>query len=1136
MKNYNKIDFIQKALRASVCLLLLSGTTVLYAQEDYSAEEAENVPVVRKEKKKIALPKYEMVEVSGIIYDAATNKPLSGVRIQALNNKAYTAMTDEDGSYKISVPKFVTSLFISSPDFSNTQMPIKGFTGQNCKIYSDKFSSIFTDGTNLVSASKRSILNSSEVTLEGELENHLAAEVHTINRGGIPGQGAAMFINGVNSLNAVAQPLVIVDGVIIDMQYDRTTIHNGFFNNILNAIDIEDIATVEVLKNGTALYGAKASNGVILITTKRCNSMATRINVRLYGGFETSPSQTKMMDGGQYRNYASSLIGTTKIGQDMASTTSIPWLNEDPTYTYYKMYHNNTDWQKELYETAFTQNYKVNVDGGDEVAMYHLALGYTKADATAKNNGYDRLNVRFNTDINLLDKLSTSLDISYGRSTYSLHDNGWASDYSTSNIASPNVLGLIQSPMLSEKAYVTVWDDVTQSNKLMTSDKVLAGKNYDDLMNPFRFGESFGTAALVNPYWTLLNGEGSNKNYQEQTLFSVNAQPKYQISKSLWITNRFSYQLNRTSEKYYLPINGTPKKAVEGLGTVTSAVKSQFSKETTVFNDFRLNFEKQMGAHYLNVFGGFRMSSFMYSNSYLRAYNNQNDKMPNFSYDLQYRSYGGSNDKWLSLSYYLNGEYNYKNRYFAQVTTTMESSSRFGKNCEEGVKLFGVKWGLFPSIQGAWLISSEPWFRAKAVNYLKLTAGYEETGNDNVDYYASRTYFENVKFMDKATALQLANIQNSKIQWETTRRFNVGLQGSFFNNRINLGVDLFYAKTSNLLVKEEAGTLAGLAYIWTNSGELENKGFQVNANGVILNNKNWKLQAGVSVGHYINEITKLPTENVINNYSLTKNGTNDQLLSTINGYSSSIYGENNILTAVGSSAGVFYGYKTAGVFSTNEQAANAGKYGYLRYPTGIVGNPYREFKAGDVQFVDVNGDGWISASDMVEIGDPNPSVYGNMFATLSYKRWTIDLNFKYSLGNDVYNYQRSQLEQSNNLWNQTTAVVNRWTYEGQQTDMPRVMAVSSDSWVNNERFSDRWIEDGSYLKLKKVRLTYKLPVALSWLQGLTVWGEANNVFTITKYLGNDPEVSCGNSVLYQGIDAGYLMQNRNFNLGVTINL
>ena len=421
------------------------------------------------------------------------------------------------------------------------------------------------------------------------------------------------------------------------------------------------------------------------------------------------------------------------------------------------------------------------------------------------------------------------------------------------------------------------------------------------------------------------------------------------------------------------------------------------------------------------------------------------------------------------------------------------------------------------------------------VNYLKLSAGYEETGNDNIDYYASRTYFANVKFFGRATALSLANIANSSIQWETTRRFNVGLETSVFDNRVNLGVNVFWSKTSNLLTMQNLNYITGLPAMLSNNGAMTNKGVNVNVNAAVLNTKNFKWEMGFSVGHYNNEMTELKTDPVIQ-YNLDANGNKAGIYKTINGYTSSIYGDNNVLTATGHAAGVFYGFKTAGVFSTDAEASQAGKYGYLRYPTGYAGDSYRNFKAGDVHFIDQNGDGWISEADMVQIGDPNPDIFGNIFTKFTWKQFTLDVIFKYSLGNDVFNYQRSQLEKQNNLWNQSAAVRNRWTYDGQKTDIPRAVLENSNEWVNNERFSDRWIEDGSYLKMKKVRLTYKLPLSLSWLQGLSVWGEANNVFTISKYLGSDPEVSCDNSVLYQGIDTGMLSSYRSFNFGITINL
>ena len=1132
MKKKTKIEMVQGTLRAGFCLFMLSSACALPAQ---TAETAANDSVTAAPvAKKANADKYVMREISGTVLDAATKEPMPGVRVQALDNRLYTAMTDENGKYTLRAPEFVTALYISCPDYNPVQLPVKAATGQDAQLYSNKIAPVpfYQDGTALVSNPTATIENSSAISVESEVENTLNSTLRVVSRGGLPAQGAAMFINGINSLNSIAQPLVVVDGVIWDMQYDRSTLHDGYYNNLFNLLDVEDIEQVKVLNNGAALYGAKASNGVIEITTKRGKSMATRINVRVYGGYELNPSKLSMMNADQYRSYLTEYIGTTSyIQQNPYAVNNIKFLNEDPNYAYYRLFHNNTDWQKDLYQNSFTQNYRINVDGGDDVAMYRLSLGYTKADATAKENDFDRLNIRFNTDILLFNNFTTKFDISFVRTSANVRDNGWASSYDDRNISSPNVLGLIQAPFISPYQYFMDPETMT----LKQSMDVYAGKDNvtSDATNPFNFASEFGDQALANPYWILLNGQGDNKNFMEQTQFNINVNPQYTIGKYWTISDRFSYMINRNNEKYYMPRNGTPDKFVDGLGSINSVLASQFGKETTLYNDFRIDWNQNFGAHSVHAFGGFRLASYTFTDSYARGYNNSNDKMPNMSMTLNPKTYGGTTDKWMNLAYYLNAEYNYKNRYFIQALATMESSSRFGRDAEEGIKLAGVRWGFFPSVQAAWLISSESWFNVKPINYLKLMAGYEETGNDNIDYYASRTYFSNVEFFGEATALLLSNIQNPTIQWETNRRVNVGLEGALLNNRLMFGVNFYRSKISNLLTQQAVSDITGLPFMWSNGGAMKNIGVNANLSAVLVNKKDWRWEVSGSVGHYKNEITQLPGSNTIEYYRLDDKGQKlGDPYKTVNGYTSSIYGTDNVLTAVGEAAGVFYGYQTQGVFASAAEAQEAG----LRYPTGLTNDPYREFKAGDVHFVDQNGDGWIDESDMVKIGDPNPDIYGNFATRLSWKDLTLDVMFKYSLGNDIFNYQRSQLEGGNTSWNQTTALVNRWRYDGQVTDVPRAVSSTSSDWVNNERFSDRWIEDGSYLKLKKIRLTYRIPVNVSWLQSLSVWGEANNVFTVTKYLGLDPEVSCSNSVLSQGIDAGYLPQSCNFNLGVTINL
>ena len=246
-----------------------------------------------------------------------------------------------------------------------------------------------------------------------------------------------------------------------------------------------------------------------------------------------------------------------------------------------------------------------------------------------------------------------------------------------------------------------------------------------------------------------------------------------------------------------------------------------------------------------------------------------------------------------------------------------------------------------------------------------------------------------------------------------------------------------------------------------------------------------------------------------------------------------LYGA-TIRTELGQPANMFYGYKSLGVFSSTAEAQAAGLPGekglYVMAANGIDRN---YFEAGDIHFADLNGDGQITEADRMQIGDPNPDIYGNIFTTVAWKRLKLDVRFNYSLGNDVYNYMRSQLEGGSRFMNQTTAMQRRWQAEDQQTDMPR---IAFQDPMGNARFSDRWIEDGSYLRLKSATLSYDLPLKSEYIQGLQVWLQGNNLLTLTRYLGSDPEFTMTSAVIGQGIDLGRLGQSRSIVAGVKINL
>jgi TonB-linked SusC/RagA family outer membrane protein len=1135
---------MHKTLKTGLCFLLLSGLSIpsVYAQDEVESTDGEEEVVVRKAVKKPEKT-YETKTVKGVVTDDATGKPMGGVRVQALGLARYSTLTEEDGSYTLQIPVFSDAVYFYAEDYNPLQCAVKNGEA-NARLIDNNFNPYFTDGTIITSQKTVTLNETSSISADEDIEKKLAGDIHTILRNGTPGIGNFMTIRGINSINANVQPLIILDGNIIDPQYDRMSAHEGFFNNMLAGIDPENIESIQVLKNGTALYGAKGGNGVVIITTKRGKSMATKINLRIYGGVELMPKTLPVLSGDQYSTYLSDVVSSLdniKANQ----LNSFPFLDKSPSNYYRKVYSNNEDWQDGLYRTAATQNYKLSVEGGDDVGMYALSLGYASSKATAKGTGMNRLNLRFNTDIEVFKNLKTGLDIAYNQVSYDLLDQGWSEDYSMQNIGSPNVLGVVQAPFINRYAwyYDETSTDPISSNRLKLSNDYAGkyasnGGNY--IVNPFQFNNRIGNTllneSLRNPFWILENGGGKEKNYAQNTVIDINVSPKWQVTKTFSISDRFNFQMNRNNEKYFLPVCGTTPYFLTDLGYIDSMQKTLFSKETTLNNDLRLEWAKNYGAHTVDVFGGWRYNKYAFSYNYMSGYNNENDKLPILNKDMDYIHYGGTNDEWSDMTYYLNAGYNYKNRYFANFAVSAQASSRFGENTKSGIKAFGVSWGIFPSLQLGWLISNEKWFNTnKGVDYLKLTAGFDMSGNDDLDYYAARTYWESQQVTHTTVGLYLKNIANSGIQWETTTKWNIGLQGSFLKNRLQAGIDIYWHKTDNLLTMKELNYVSGMTQYWTNEGQLTNKGVEVNVNAAIINNKNWKWELGASLGHYNNKITELPVS-LSNTMILSDvNGNNVQY---IHGYTNSIYGENNILTAVGYAVGSFYGWQTEGVFSSDAEASQAGKMGYLKYPTGIAdeNKKYANFQAGDVHFVDQNGDGVIDDADKVVIGNPHPDIYGNIFSSLTWKNLRLDVNFKYSLGNDVYNYQRSRLEGMNTTFNQTTAALRRWTYEGQVTDMPRACFANTENWRNNERMSDRWIEDGSYLKLKNVRLTYKIPYANTWLLGLKVWGEANNLFTLTKYLGTDPEMSSHNGVLYQGIDTGLIPRGRSFNFGVTINL
>jgi len=1047
------------------------------------------------------------IPVTGVVRDAGNGQPIAAAEIRVQNRKIST-VTDDKGAFKLSVPKATDVLEVKAYDYNRTEVPVRGRTELVIELQSDNFSEAFKSVETFIGSMSQSALTGSIKSTQSSglrpilssddlIASTLSGDVRGITRSGSSSQGASLFIRGLNSLNANAQPLFVVDGVVWESMYDNQSVQTGYFSNVLENIDLNDISSISVIKDGSSIYGSKAANGVILINTRRSTSVVTKISVSALGGVVTQPGTVPMMKGEDFRIYTNDLFSTIGLPDNVLSekgylnstfsakglpdtqVAALGYMETDPTKAIYNTYHNQTNWNDETYHNGMNNSYMLNVMGGDDNASYYFSLGFTGNKGVVKNTDLQRINTRFNADLKLLTDLDMSLNIGFSRTERTMQDDG--ADFYTS----PTWLSKIKSPFTSPYTFT----------KYGTRTTDYADADIFDIGNP--------TAIIYN-----------SLNNTQTFRFNIGIMPVYRINRALTLSSRFDYNLYKDNERRFVPMGGTAMRYIEGWGYSENQVCSQTIRNQGIYDDTRLTYDKRFDDHHLKATYGMRFILNTLESSYATEHNTKSDISKFITGNFSYLQVSGINNVTKSLSHYLESEYDYQGRYFLTGALSLDASSRFGKQTDGGLNLFGVSWGAFPSVNAGWIVSSEEFMSdVSAINFWKIRAGYGLTGNDGIKDYDAMAYFSSVRFMSVANGLVLSNLKNDKLQWETTAKANLGTDINFNNDQVTLSFDVFSSRTNNLLTLKDAPEITGLGKYWNNGGSLTNKGYEFSVNYKALNLNHLKWALGANVGHYKNEVTALP------------NGS----------YTTSVY-DGEVLTAVGYSAGSFYGYKSLGVISTATQAATAytassGATSYMRMKN--ADGSYSRFKAGDILFNDSYKDGIIDEKDKEVIGNPNPKLYGGFSSILSVDRLSLDAQFNFSYGNQVYNYSRQLLESGKDLSNQTSAMLNRWTGDGQVTSQPR--AVWGDP-MGNARFSDRWIEDGSYLRLKTLTLSYDVPVKSSFLEGVRVWASADNVLTFTKYLGLDPEFSAGNAVYMQGVDAGLVPQTRTYTIGIKLNL
>ncbi|GAO29445.1 SusC/RagA family TonB-linked outer membrane protein [Geofilum rubicundum] len=1017
--------------------------------------------------------------VTGVVYDAVSGQPLAFADISCPTFSS--AFSDIDGVFSIPVRSLNDFIIISSSGYHTQEVVLAG-RSEVAVYMQEGVRPSFQQEVNFGDFAQKKAYTPRAVTsvnmpFVGDLagkdspESVLGSSVPGLKvnpRSGIPGVGADLFIRGRSSLNTSNAPLIIVDGMIYDINAYGNSMIEGYTVNSFAGIEVDDIESFTVLKDAAAIYGAKAANGVILINTIRARQQATTIDFKMYGGVNLMPETYPLLDGPQYKTHLLDMLSSA--GPDYSELSHLIRASNVEGHPQYYVYNNNTDWQKEVFDQSNTSAYRLGIKGGDDVALYALSVGFMQNEGVVNESKYSRFNLRFNSDIKFSEVLTLNSNIAFA-----YHDKhiGGTGAQSVDDVVTQ---ARIKAPFLypnirNEEGYVS---------------SVLA--DYDSL-------------GVSNPVAILDNQQLRDVNYRFFGSFNFN----FQLNDYFQFSNLVGLSFDKDRESIFIPSYGVRPQETP-RGEITNQMKARVARHMALNNDFRMQYTRRFGyEHGLNVLGGVRINLNDNEEDWGQDYTSANDMIRTLGNGLAIlRQKGGYLGQWNSLTTYLSGDYDYLKRYFLHVSMSVDGSSRFGKEAD-GLAMMNSVFGFFPSVSAGWLLTSEPFMQnVAALDLLKLRVGYGVTGNDDIGNFSALKYYTSQNLWSYQGIVQ-GNLYNPSLKWETNTKINAGLDMALFNERLSLTADVYQNTTTDMLDYIPASRLSGFDDVLVNDGEILTQGVDLGVNVQVLNQPlKWDL--GLNMSSYTTEVKSINGDRKV----------------------TELFGA-YVLTEVGSPLGVFYGYETNGVFATQAAADAADLYALL------PNTSLAPFEAGDVHFVNTNPetDNVIDEQDRVVIGNPNPDFFGSVTSRMRWKGISLDALVSFSVGGDVYNYQRRQLESMNALGNQTTATLNRWRYDGQVTDVPR--AVYGDE-NGNSRFSDRWIEDGSFVRLKNVTLGYLLPYKPLGIQSIEVFAAANNLLTFTDYKGLDPEFSAGGYSLVQGMDLGMVPQTRTLMLGVKIGL
>ncbi len=1022
--------------------------------------------------------------VKGIVVNGL-NKPVSNVSVGIEGSFELPVVTNEAGEFLLSALSGEVWLNVSPSEsykkkriFLNNRSEIKIYlTSNSVESGDDNLVVLSQDILKRDMVASFSTINSAAIKETPVLSVNQffqgrVSGLNVINRSGDPGSGAVSFLRGVNSINSTNSPLYVVDGIPVMPSNIFGSNLDGYEYNTLLSINPLDISKTTVIKDPaiTAAYGSKASNGLIIVETLDPSATQTVVELDLRSGYSLAPSnQIPQMNAGQHKTLISELLFTSGKHEEKI-IEDYPNLFLTPEDERFIDYQHNTNWQNLIFSNAAFTNINVKVKGGDEIARYGLSFGYMNSEGIVKSTGYDGYNLRFVSLLNIFTWLKMN-------ATVSLSYNGSELKESARILqTSPLLSALAKSPLLNPYQY----DDEGR--------ELTALSNVDEL-------------GISNPQAIIDNYKASNNNFNFISTLGFAAN----IKKNLVLNSNFGITYNVLKEQIFMPNKGMERYYNKEAINVSKATNNTLN---SFYNNTYLKYNRKIGSnHVLTSNTGFNVLSNKFELDWGLTKNAHENDEYRMIQDGQnnLREIGGANRTWNWLSFYENVTYAYKDKYLASATVTVDGSSRVGDNAANTLKIADVPFGLFYSLGGAWRISNESFLKNKPkLEELKFRLSYGISGNDDIGEANATNYYKAVKFRE-TSGLIPGVVPNDQLTYETVSQLNTGVDISLWGNRVQGSVDLYQSTIDNMLIFAPLEAYFGYNFRPENGGQMQNRGVDLSVFARLFDKPDFKWDIQASYSNVKNEVLKIKGDKLVTKLKVAE-----------------------IVNMPGEQANSFYGFIYDGVYTTAAEAQSA----------GVVNDRYVRYEAGDAKFRDISGpngqpDGVINNYDKTVIGSSMPESYGGISNTFTYKRWALNAFVQFTSGNEVFNYLRYTNENMIDLSNQSTKILDRWQYDGQQTEIPR--ALFGDI-IGNSDFSTRWIEDGSYLRLKNVSLSYTIPNEFMVFKNAQFYISGSNLFTISNYLGYDPEFAFSNSHITQGIDYGLTPQARRFVIGVKLGL